>query len=96
MDEREGARVRRRRRSSLVLPGFRLGNEVRDQGRTLVVEPLEGAAAGRRADGVEKALAELLRKRMSRVAKLAAPEKPRGVAQARVIPVEILCRSRRR
>ncbi len=42
---------------------------------------LEGL--GRRADGVEKALAELLRKRMSRVAKLATSEKPRGVARAR-------------
>jgi 23S rRNA (cytidine2498-2'-O)-methyltransferase len=38
---------------------------------------------GRRVDGVEKALAELLRKRISRVAKLATPEKPRGVAVAR-------------
>lgn len=38
---------------------------------------------GRRADGVEKALGELLRKRMSRVAKLATPDKPRGVAKAR-------------
>lgn len=38
---------------------------------------------GRRADGVEKTLGELLRKRMSRVAKLATSDKPRGVAQAR-------------
>jgi len=38
---------------------------------------------GRRVDGVEKALIELLRKRLSRVAKLATPEKPRGIAKAR-------------
>jgi 23S rRNA (cytidine2498-2'-O)-methyltransferase len=38
---------------------------------------------GRRVDGVEKALAELLRKRMSRVAKLAVAEKPRGPATVR-------------
>jgi hypothetical protein len=34
-------------------------------------------------DGVEKALAELLRKRMSRVAKLATTDKPRGVVSVR-------------
>lgn len=38
---------------------------------------------GRRVDGVEKALSELLRKRMSRVSKLATAEKPRGPAQVR-------------
>jgi len=38
---------------------------------------------GRRADGVEKAFGELLKKRMSRVAKLAMSEKPRGPAKAR-------------
>jgi len=38
---------------------------------------------GRRVDGVEKALGELLRKRMSRVSKLATAEKPRGPAQVR-------------
>jgi 23S rRNA (cytidine2498-2'-O)-methyltransferase len=38
---------------------------------------------GRRVDGVEKALGELLRKRMSRVAKLAVAEKPRGIAAVR-------------
>ena len=38
---------------------------------------------GRRVDGVEKALAELLRKRLSRVAKLATTDKPRGPATAR-------------
>jgi 23S rRNA (cytidine2498-2'-O)-methyltransferase len=38
---------------------------------------------GRRVDGVEKALAELLRKRLSRVAKLAVTDKPRGPATAR-------------
>ncbi|MFT3869065.1 MAG: SAM-dependent methyltransferase [Nibricoccus sp.] len=37
----------------------------------------------RRADGVEKAFGELLRKRMSRVSKLASPDKPRGVAKVR-------------
>jgi 23S rRNA (cytidine2498-2'-O)-methyltransferase len=38
---------------------------------------------GRRADGVEKAFGEVLKKRMSRIAKLAVNEKPRGPAQAR-------------
>ena len=38
---------------------------------------------GRRVDGVEKALAELLRKRISRVAKLATSDKPRGPATVR-------------
>ena len=38
---------------------------------------------GRRADGVEKALGELLKKRMSRVAKLALPDKPRGSVSVR-------------
>lgn len=42
---------------------------------------------GRRMDGVEKALAELLKKRMSRVAKLAVAEKPRGVVTARGLHV---------
>lgn len=38
---------------------------------------------GRRADGVEKAFVELLKKKMARVAKLAVPEQPRGVARVR-------------
>ncbi len=38
---------------------------------------------GRRADAVLGAFAELLKKKMSRVAKLATHEKPRGVAEAR-------------
>ncbi len=38
---------------------------------------------GRRVDGVEKALVELLRKRLSRVAKLAVADKPRGPATMR-------------
>jgi len=38
---------------------------------------------GRRVDGVEKALGELLRKRLSRVSKLATADKPRGPAAAR-------------
>ncbi|MFT3783029.1 MAG: SAM-dependent methyltransferase [Nibricoccus sp.] len=50
----------------------------------LVFEMASGLdGLGRRADGVEKAFGEILRKRMSRVAKLATTEKPRGVAQAR-------------
>lgn len=39
---------------------------------------LEGL--GRRVDGVEKAFNELLRKRMGRVARLASPDKPRGIS----------------
>jgi 23S rRNA (cytidine2498-2'-O)-methyltransferase len=42
---------------------------------------LEGL--GRRADGVEKAFQEILRKRLSRVAKLAVDEAPRGPGPAR-------------
>lgn len=38
---------------------------------------------GRRMDGVENALGELLRKRLSRVSKLATADKPRGVATMR-------------
>ncbi|HEY0947148.1 MAG TPA: SAM-dependent methyltransferase [Opitutaceae bacterium] len=38
---------------------------------------------GRRVDGVEKAFLETLKKRMSRVAKLAVAEAPRGVATVR-------------
>jgi 23S rRNA (cytidine2498-2'-O)-methyltransferase len=38
---------------------------------------------GRRVDGVEKAFGEMLKKRMSRVAKLAVAEKPRGSVKAR-------------
>ncbi len=38
---------------------------------------------GRRASGVEKAFTEFLRKKLSRVARLAVPELPRGVGQAR-------------
>jgi 23S rRNA (cytidine2498-2'-O)-methyltransferase len=38
---------------------------------------------GRRAGAVEKAFGELLKKRLSRVARLAMPELPRGVARAR-------------
>ncbi|WP_334319426.1 rRNA methyltransferase [Termitidicoccus mucosus] len=38
---------------------------------------------GRRADGVERALLELVRKRMSRVARLAEQKAPRGIGRAR-------------
>jgi len=38
---------------------------------------------GRRMSGVEKAFDELLKKKMGRVAKLASPEKPRGIARER-------------
>lgn len=38
---------------------------------------------GRRATGVEKAFGELLKKKLSRVAKLATPDLPRGAGQAR-------------
>jgi len=38
---------------------------------------------GRRATGVEKAFDELLRKKLSRIAKLAVPELPRGAGAAR-------------
>ncbi len=50
----------------------------------LIIEMAAGLdGLGRRMDGVEKALAELLRKRMSRVAKLATTDKPRGVVSVR-------------
>jgi len=50
----------------------------------LIVDMAAGLdGLGRRVDGVEKALGELLRKRMSRVAKLATSDKPRGVATLR-------------
>ncbi|HEY8993830.1 MAG TPA: rRNA methyltransferase, partial [Lacunisphaera sp.] len=38
---------------------------------------------GRRASGVEKAFAELLRKKLNRVAKLAMPDVPRGAGKVR-------------
>jgi len=43
----------------------------------------EVVGLGRRATGVEKAFAELLRKKLSRIAKLAVPELPRGAGAAR-------------
>lgn len=43
----------------------------------------EVVGLGRRATGVEKALDEILRKKLSRVAKLARPELPRGAGPAR-------------
>ena len=43
----------------------------------------EVVGLGRRASAVEKAFAELLKKKLSRVAKLAVPELPRGGGQAR-------------
>ncbi len=50
----------------------------------LLVETAAGLdGLGRRADGVEKALIELLRKKMGRVAKLATGEKPRGPGRHR-------------
>jgi 23S rRNA (cytidine2498-2'-O)-methyltransferase len=50
----------------------------------LIVETASGLdGLGRRADGVEKALGEILKKKMGRVAKLASPEKPRGPARVR-------------
>jgi 23S rRNA (cytidine2498-2'-O)-methyltransferase len=50
----------------------------------LIVETASGLdGLGRRSDGVEKALAEILKKKMGRVARLASPEKPRGPARAR-------------
>lgn len=43
----------------------------------------EVVGLGRRASGVEKAFAELLRKKLNRVAKLATPDLPRGPGRAR-------------
>jgi 23S rRNA (cytidine2498-2'-O)-methyltransferase len=43
----------------------------------------EVVGLGRRASGVEKAFDELLRKKLARIAKLAAPEMPRGAGPAR-------------
>ncbi len=43
----------------------------------------EVVGLGRRASGVEKAFDELLRKKLSRIAKLATPELPRGAGPAR-------------
>jgi 23S rRNA (cytidine2498-2'-O)-methyltransferase len=43
----------------------------------------EVVGLGRRASAVEKAFAELLKKKLSRVARLAGPELPRGAGQAR-------------
>ncbi|HWA27871.1 MAG TPA: SAM-dependent methyltransferase [Lacunisphaera sp.] len=43
----------------------------------------EVVGLGRRASGVEKAFVELLRKKLARIAKLAAPELPRGPAKVR-------------
>lgn len=45
--------------------------------------PQELVGLGRRIGGVESAFGELLRKKLSRVAKLATPEPPRGVGPAR-------------
>ncbi|MFI5356483.1 MAG: SAM-dependent methyltransferase [Opitutales bacterium] len=45
--------------------------------------PAELVGLGRRIGAVQKALHELLRKRLSRVAKLAAPDLPRGAGAAR-------------
>jgi 23S rRNA (cytidine2498-2'-O)-methyltransferase len=43
----------------------------------------EVVGLGRRASAVEKAFGELLKKKLSRVAKLATPDLPRGAGQAR-------------
>ncbi len=43
----------------------------------------EVVGLGRRASGVEKAFAELVKKKLSRVARLATPELPRGAGQVR-------------
>ncbi|MDB6114788.1 MAG: rlmM [Lacunisphaera sp.] len=43
----------------------------------------EVVGLGRRASAVEKAFGELLKKKLSRIAKLATPEMPRGVTKAR-------------
>lgn len=43
----------------------------------------EVVGLGRRASGVEKAFTELLRKKLSRLARLAGPELPRGAGRAR-------------
>ena len=43
----------------------------------------EVVGLGRRATGVEKAFGELLRRKLSRIAKLAVPELPRGAGAAR-------------
>jgi 23S rRNA (cytidine2498-2'-O)-methyltransferase len=43
----------------------------------------EVVGLGRRASGVEKAFAELLRKKLNRIARLATPELPRGAGKAR-------------
>lgn len=45
--------------------------------------PAELVGLGRRISAVEKAFRELLKKKLSRVAKLAVPELPRGVGEAR-------------
>ncbi len=45
--------------------------------------PTEVVGLGRRISGVEKAFHEILRKKLSRIAKLATPEQPYGVGPAR-------------
>ncbi len=47
----------------------------------------EVTGLGRRLSAVEKAFLELLKKKLSRIAKLAVPELPRGAAQARGLVV---------
>jgi 23S rRNA (cytidine2498-2'-O)-methyltransferase len=49
----------------------------------LFAGPAELVGLGRRIGGVEKAFHELLKKKLSRVAKLATPELPRGAGPAR-------------
>ncbi len=57
---------------------------ISDRWPSIWLGPQELVGLGRRISGVEGAFGELLKKKLSRVAKLAAPDVPRGVSAAAV------------
>lgn len=68
--------------ADLFLTGIR-GERIETAWPCVFAGPAELVGLGRRISAVEKAFRDLLRKRLSRVAKLAVPDLPRGVGGAR-------------
>ncbi|MBW7894808.1 MAG: rRNA methyltransferase [Opitutaceae bacterium] len=70
------------RLADFFLTGIR-GERIETAWPCVLAGPAELVGLGRRIGAVEKAVLDLLRKKLSRVAKLAVPDLPRGVGEAR-------------
>ncbi|HYC73083.1 MAG TPA: SAM-dependent methyltransferase [Opitutaceae bacterium] len=78
----EGVNALAQQLAEFLLQGLR-GERVEGPWPCVFFGAAEVPGLGRRIGGVEKAFAELMRKRLARVAKLAVPELPRGAGRVR-------------